>query len=199
MAMKRLRAMSFWATCAGVAVLFVSPMLKAADGLPVALLNPDRIFRTHRPFQEKLDQLKEEAKEIDQSIQTRQAELETVTNQLRRTPQGTPEFAKLQIQAIKLQTEFQQYVNSERQKLQSKEVMLLLGFHRQLDSEVTKYAKARGIKLVIRQQDSTFDENQPLAELVKTINRGILYEEGVDITDEILKLLAAKPASGAER
>jgi Skp family chaperone for outer membrane proteins len=162
---------------------------QAAEPLPIALLNPDRIFKTHKPFQEKLTQLQDEAKEVEQTVQTRQAELETVTNQLRRAQQGSPEFQRLQIQVIKLQNELQQYINSERQKLQHKEAMLLLSFHRQIDALVTKFSKERGIKLVIRQQESSLEENQQLAEIVKAINRAILYEDGLDITDEILKAL----------
>lgn len=170
--------------------------LCAAEPLPIALLNPDRIFKTHKPFQEQLAKLQEEAKEVEQTVQARQAELETATNQLRRTPQGTPEFTKLQIQVFKLQNDLQQFINSERQKLANKEAMLLLGFHRQLDAEVSKYAKARGIKLVIRQQETSLEENQQLTEIAKAINRAILYEEGLDITDEILKALGATASPG---
>ena len=47
-----------------------------------------------------------------------------------------------------------------------------------------KYAKAKGLKLVIRQQDSSLDEKQPLAEILKSLNRGIIYEDGLDITDD---------------
>jgi Skp family chaperone for outer membrane proteins len=172
------------------------PSASAAEGLPIALLNPDRIFKTHKPFQEKVAELQEEAKEVELAVQARQAELETVTNQLRRTPPGTPEFQKLQIQVFKLQNELQQYVNSERQRLESKNAILLLGFHRQLDALVTKHAKANGIKLVIRQQESSLEENQPLADIVKALNRAILYEEGLDITDQILKDLQAAAQSG---
>jgi hypothetical protein len=35
------------------------------------------------------------------------------------------------------------------------------------------------------------DENQPLAEVLKTLSRGVIYEEGLDITDEIVKGLNA--------
>jgi hypothetical protein len=43
------------------------------------------------------------------------------------------------------------------------------------------------LKLVIRQPETTLDENQPLTETLKALNRGILYEEGLDITDAILR------------
>src|SRR5687767_463701 len=107
--MNRFAELASWSAMVLAIALSVGRSTSAADGLPIALLNPDRIFKTHKPFQEKLTQLQEEAKEVEQAVQARQAELETATNQLRRTPQGTPEFSKLQIQVFKLQNDLQQY------------------------------------------------------------------------------------------
>jgi hypothetical protein len=73
---------------------------------------------------------------------------------------------------------------------------LLLGFHRQLEAEMTRYAKAHGIKLIIRHQDTSLDENQPLPEIAKSLGRGVLYEDGLDITDQILKALETQAVSG---
>ena len=170
----------------------------AAEPLPIALVNVDRICKTYKPFLDKLEPLKDLAKEVDQSVQVRQAELETVAAQLRNTQPGTPDFQRLQIQVVKLQNELQQFLNSERQKLQKKEADIFLVFHKQLDAEISRYAKAHGIKLVVRQFEASLDEKQSLPELIQTLNRTILYEEGLNITDEILKALAAKPV-GNER
>ena len=161
----------------------------AADSPSVGLLNLDRIFKDHKPFREKHAQLQETAKEVEQKVQTRQAELETVNNQLRKTAQGTPEFTRLQIQLFKLQNELQQFVNTERLNLQKQEAILLLALHRQLDALVRKYAKSKGIKLVLRHHDVSFEESQPVADIAKTVNRQVLYEDGLDITDAILKEL----------
>lgn len=165
--------------------------LPAAPGaeptLPIALVNVDRIFRTYKPFQEKLEPLKGEAREFEQQVQVRQAEVETVLGQLRRAAPGSPEQQKLQLQVVKLQTELQQFINNGRTDLQKKEAALYLSFFRRVDAEIARYAKAHGLKLVIRQPETSLDENQPLTETLKALNRGILYEEGLDITDAILR------------
>jgi hypothetical protein len=93
----------------------------------------------------------------------------------------------------------QQFITTERQNLQKKEVAVYLGLFRQLDAEIAKIAKARNLKLVLRQQDSSYDEAQPLPDILKALNRSILYQEGLDVTDEIVKALAAMPNGGAER
>ena len=167
----------------------------SAEPFPVALLNVDRILKIHKPLQEKLEPLKDEAKELDAKVQVRQSELEGVGAQLRTVQPGTPDHQRLQLQFVKLQTDLQQFVATERQNLQKKEATIYLAFFRQLDAEIAKYAKAHGLKLVIRQHESSLEEGQPLADIYKALNRGILYEDGLDITDEILKAISPTPPS----
>jgi Skp family chaperone for outer membrane proteins len=171
----------------------------AAEPLPVALVNVDRILKVHKPFLEKLDPLKAEAKELDAKLQVRQAEIENAASQLRAVQPGSSDHQRLQLQLVKLQTDLQQFVNIERQGLQKKEVAVYLEFFRQLDAETSKYAKAHGIKLVLRQYETSYDDAQPIPDVLKALNRTILYEEGLDITDEILKALNAPSPSGVQR
>jgi Skp family chaperone for outer membrane proteins len=185
-----------------IAACFISAGASAiaAEPLPIALVNVDRILKSYRPLQEKLDPIKAEAKELDGTVQIRQAEIETVGGHLRSAQPGSPEQQRLQRQFVKLQSDLQQFITTERQKLNSKEVTIYVGLFRQLDAEISKYAKAHGLKLVIRQHESSYDEGQPLPEILKALNRGILYEENLDITDDILKALEkSAPHAGNER
>jgi Skp family chaperone for outer membrane proteins len=165
---------------------------RAEDRLPVGILNMDRVLKTHQPLLDQMKPLQAEAKKLQETVQVRQAEIETVALQLKKTEQGSPEFQRLQMQGVKLQNELRQYAATEQQALQKKELGVLVAFFRTLEEEVAKYSQANGIKLVIRQQDTTIDENQQPAEILKILNRGIIYQDGLDITDEILKALAAR-------
>jgi Skp family chaperone for outer membrane proteins len=126
----------------------------------------------------------------------RQAEFETVAGQFRRAAQGSAEQQRLQGQLGKLQADLQQFVVGERTQLQKKQMTVYLEFFRQMDGEIMKYAKEHGLKLVLRQTESSLEDNQTLPEALKALNRAILYEEGLDITDEILQALDASAASG---
>src|SRR5437867_1207605 len=177
-----------------VAICIASMMLIActtfaAEPLPVGLVNVDRILKEYKPLNDKIDPLKAEAKDLDGKVQVRQAELEAVANQARQTQAGSPELQRLQIQLVKLQTDLQQFVAKGRHDLQQKEATVYLTFFRQLDAEVSKYAKANGLKLVLRQYETSFEDGQSLPDVAKALNRTILYEEGLDITDAILKAL----------
>jgi Skp family chaperone for outer membrane proteins len=164
----------------------------AADPFPVAVLNTERIFRTHKPLLAQLEPIKAANAEFEKTVQLRQIELETVAGQLRRAPPGSPEFVRLQQQAVKLQGDLQQFIATERGALQKREAGILLGFYRTMDEEVRKYAQTHGIKLVLRQQESSLDENQPLPEILKSLNRPIVFDDQLDITDAILAALAGR-------
>jgi Skp family chaperone for outer membrane proteins len=168
---------------------------RADDPLPIAILNMDRVLKTHPPLLAELKPLQDEEKAVQEKVQLRQAELETVAARMQKTQPGSPEFQRLQMQAVKLQTELREFAATQQQTLQKRVLTVLVGFHRTLDEEVAKYAKAKGLKLVLRHQDSPLDENQPQAEILKSLNRSILYQDGLDITDDILKALEARAAS----
>ncbi len=173
--------------------LLASPCL-CAEPLPIGMVNVDRILRTHKPLLDKLEPLKATSKELDATVQVRQVEIEGTAEKLRRTQPGSPDQQRLQVQIVKLQNELQQFINTERQKLNKKEVAVYVALFRQLDQEINKYAKAHQLKLVLRQYETSYDEDQPLQDILKALNRTILFEEGLDITDEILKAMAAAPS-----
>jgi Skp family chaperone for outer membrane proteins len=167
-------------------------VVRAEDRLPIAILNMDRVLKTHQPLLDQLKPLQEEEKKVQETVQLRQAEIETVAAQIQKTQPGSPEFQRLQMQAVKLQNELREYAATQQQGLQKRLLTVLVRFHRTLDEEIAKYAKANGLRLVIRQQDTPLDENQPQAEVLKSLNRSILYQDGLDITDDILKALDAR-------
>lgn len=169
---------------------------RADDSLPIAILNMDRIFKTHQPLLDQLAPAREEAKALQEKLQLRQAEIETVANQIRKAEPGSPDFQRLQGQLLKLNGELRQLAEAGQQTIQKKETTIYLAFYRTLDEEVAKYAKAKGLKLVLRQQDNSLDEKQPVQEILKSLNRGIIYQDGLDITDDILKALDARASAG---
>jgi len=165
----------------------------AADPPAVGIVNLDKLFKTHKPFQDKLTPLKDEAKELDKKLQVRQAEFDKVVADLGKAAPGSPEFSRLQQTAQKLNTDLQRFIATERGNLQTKEASLYVTFYKQVDAEIAKLAKAKGLKLVIRDQDASFDEKQQVNDLLKTLNRTVLYQDGLDITDDLLKALGSAP------
>lgn len=172
-----------------VVLSFVPAVACAQDkAFPIAVVNLDKVFNGYKKHAERLQPLRDSAKELDESVQVRQVEMETAANQLRKAMPGTPEQLRLQQQLLKLQNELRVHVETERQKLQKREVGVLITTQKDVDEQIKKLCKERGLKLVLR-QNSTPEENQPLQEVVKNLARDVIYQDGLDITDDVLKAL----------
>jgi|GEM_PF-3463804 len=159
---------------------------------PVAVIRLDKLFKENAELQGRLEPLKTEAAELERNIQVRQSEIESTQVRLTRTPQGSPDFEKLQLQLARLRTELQLTVNRERQKLLDREGQAYLAVFRDVEVVVRDYCKQRGIRLVLRHQDGVEGNNADSKAVLAALNRGIVYAEDLDITDDIAKLLAAR-------
>jgi Skp family chaperone for outer membrane proteins len=182
-----------------IALCLCSPVIRAQEkpaALPIAVINLDQVFNGYKKHAERLQPIRDDVKELDEPVQVRQVELETTANQLRKATPGSPEQLRLQSQAVKLQNDLRVYVEQERQKLQKREVTALIATQREVDEQIKKLCKDRGLKLVLRQYNPPQD-NQPLQELVKNLNRDVIYQEGLDITDDVLKALNETKRNGS--
>lgn len=191
--------MSAWLqalTCVGASFVFLAASAaaqdKEANSSPIAVLNLDLLFKEDQQVADAREKLKQETAEAEERLKLRQSELEAVLSDLRQAQGGSAEQRRLQQEANKLNAELQQFVARERANVQNKEAKILLTAYRAVDSVVKEYCKEKGIKLVIRQQLTSLDEDQPSAEIFKALNRIILYEEGLDITADIQQRLKAK-------
>ncbi len=163
---------------------------------PIAVVNLDKLFNGYKKHAERLQPIREGAKELDESVQIRQVEMATAANQLRKAMPGSPDQLRLQQQLVKLQNDLRIFLETERQKLQKREVSALIATQKDVDAQIKKTSKERGLKLVLRQYPPP-EENQPLQEVVKNLNRDVVYhEEGLDITDEVLKALNETKPNG---
>jgi len=175
------------------AIAPVSAQEKPAETpLPIGLVNIEKIAQQYKPFLKQIAELQEQTKELQSSVTLKQSELQGVGTELQKAAQGTAEFQKLQNQYVRLQRELQTFAQEGQQKIRDKDFKNSLALHRELDQVLKPYCKAKGLKLVVRIQNSSLDENQNPQQILQAINRAVLYEDGLDITDDVLKLLAEK-------
>ena len=163
---------------------------------PVAVLNLDVLFKEDAKVQKALADLKQEAAEIDEKVKLRQSEIETVQADMRKAQPGSQEQRRLQQQGFKLAGELQRFVNDERANVAGKEAKIFLAAYRRVDKVVKEYCQEKGIKLVIRDQTGSLEGNQSTQEIVKSVNRTVIFQDGLDITKDIQQRL--KSAEKAE-
>jgi Skp family chaperone for outer membrane proteins len=187
-------------TLAGCLLAMASPVFAqekpAENPLPIGLVNIEKIAQQYKPFLKQVAELQEQSKELQSSVTLKQSELQGVGNELQKAAQGSDKFEKLRNQYLRLESELKASIQAGQQKIRDQDFKNSLGLHRELDKVLKPYCKAKGLKLVVRTQNSSLDENQNPQQILQSINRAVLYEEGLDITDDVLKLLAENGEKG---
>ena len=177
-----------WAT-SGLAQIKPVPA-PAHIPLPIATVDILQIYKSYKPVVEKLQTIRASVQELERTLQIRQVEFEGVQRKLQSPTSAQEEKEKLQLQLVKLQTELKIFVDRERLGLQKREIAIQVETYKLIQAETHRIAKERGLRLVlIRPQRSLDSEN--LAEVVQTLNQAILFEEDLDITNDVLKALEA--------
>jgi Skp family chaperone for outer membrane proteins len=155
--------------------------------LPIGLVDVGYIFKNYKPVAEKLATLKPALQELEKTVQLRQVEIEQIQRKLAAPKEGD-DRAKLQQQFAKLQQELRVYIETERQSLQKRELQIQADVYKLVQAEVQKIAKERGLKLVVVRPRGNL-ESQDAAELNRTLNQLVIFEDGLDLSEEVLKAL----------
>lgn len=158
----------------------------------IATVDVSYIFKNYKPVAEKLIPLRADVQELEKTIQLRQLEIDTIQRKLQTG--GGEDRDKLQLQFAKLSTELRLFVEKERQTLTRRELAIQTMVYKEVQAEVAKIAKERGLKLVIVRPRGSL-ESQDLSEVNRTLNQLVIYEDGLDISDEVLKAMEAKEPS----
>ena len=184
------------AVLAGLCTVAAAQEKGAEQSLPIGILNVEKIAQQYKPFQMKVAALQEEGKEANTAVALKQSEAQAVANDLQKAMPGSAEALKLQMQLLRLQRELQQFVAENQQKFRDKDLKVSLSLHREIDEVLRPYCKAKGLKLVVRTQNGSLDENQNQQQIAQALGRGVLFEDGLDITEDVLKLLVEKSGKG---
>jgi len=184
------------AVLAGLCTVAAAQEKGAEQSFPIGILNVEKIAQQYKPFQMKVAALQEEGKEANVAIALKNSEAQAVANDLQKAMPGSAEALKLQMQLLRLQRELQQFVAENQQKFRDKDLKVSLSLHREIDEVLRPYCKAKGLKLVVRTQNGSLDENQNQQQIVQALGRGVLFEDGLDITEDVMKLLVEKSGKG---
>jgi Skp family chaperone for outer membrane proteins len=158
--------------------------------LPIGLIDVGYIFKRYKPAMEKLAELKPALQELEKTVQLRQVEIEQIQRRLAAPKEGD-DRAKLQQQFAKLQQELRVYIETERQSMQKRELQIQADVYKLVQVEVQRIAKERGLKLVAVRPRGNI-ESQDAGELTRTLNQLVIFEDGLDLTDEVLETLQTK-------
>lgn len=154
----------------------------------IAVVDIANLFKQHPEFKKQLEAIRRQLDEFKKQVAVRQAEIESVQRKLQQLKPGTAAHDDAQLLLARLQTELKLSGGRKQQELVKQEAALYGDTYGEITEVISRYAKANGIRLVLRANQNPIDPSNQKS-VLGAVNRQVVYHAGLDITDDILEEL----------
>lgn len=151
----------------------------------VALIDMGKIFKISRSFEKKRDSLKAEIEESTTKFKSLQEKLQQLKKEHDSADQGSEEKASLERQLKTKAAEFEKLRGEEQRRFLKAEAQIYLEVYEDICTVTSTYAREHEIDLVIRTNSEPLEKDDP-TKMLTGMNRIVIYENSLDITDEII-------------
>ena len=156
----------------------------------VAVLDVAKIFKEHEQFNAQMERLKNEVTTFDNGMKAKAEGLKTQMENAKNTyAVSSQEFKNAQAAIAKEQANLQITATQKRQEILGREAKLYLTTYQQIQSEVAKIAGQYNISLVLRYDSEKINQNDR-ASVIKGVNRAVVYQKELDLTNMLLGIVA---------
>lgn len=177
--------------CVGLFILAASST-SWAQGMNVALLDVGYIFKEHPGFKAKMEAMKNEVQQFEAGLKQEQQRIQAMGKQIATFKTGSPAYKRIEEDTTKAVADLKVKTQLKRKDIMEQEAAIYMATYKQVFRVVEGYATKYNIDLVLRydrkaDSSSTVDPRETL----KIINRPVIYNKNLDISDDILKQFGA--------
>lgn len=165
-------------------------VLSADDAKPmtadIAVVDMVKVFEANHAMTAKRDEIKREAQRANDDLKLLVEAGKKLQEELKLHKPGSTEHNRIQKELQDKAAEIQKFQKDKIQALQQEEAEVFQITYKRVMEEVQRIAEARNLRLVLRYQAEATDAKDP-KKLLESMNRIILYQNGLDITDEVIQ------------
>ncbi|MFO0819258.1 MAG: OmpH family outer membrane protein [Pirellulales bacterium] len=159
----------------------------ARTGSPtVVVIDVGEVFKQHAQFNQQLNSLKEEIKSLDAYYQAEQKKIVGQREKLATYKAGSPEYKKLEEEVARMASDLQVEMALKQKNVAEQEANVYFNTYKEIYRQVETFADTYGISLVLRHNNVQMDP-QKRDTVLQGVNRAIVFQRNLDITDEIIK------------
>jgi Skp family chaperone for outer membrane proteins len=166
----------------------------------VAVVDISYIFKKHDRFRATMDSMKKEMETTEAELKADRDKIAQMEEQRNTYNAGSAEYKQMDEQLARNMAEFNLKMTKLRKEFLEREAKVYYQTYLEVSQAVGYYAQHHDIGLVIRFNGEPVDPNKR-EDVLREINKPVVYQNQVDITPDILALLnrdsgttAAKPA-----
>ncbi len=165
----------------------------ASSGL-VTVLDVAKVFENHPVFKARMNTLKNEVQAFQKKIRAQVTDLTKKRQELTtRYKIGTPEFKKEEETLAREEADLKVKTGQTERDYMDKEARLYYDTYVEVQNTVANFARSNNISLVLR-FDSTEIDKTNRASVSSGVNRFIVYQEKLDLTQLIINEVSKKSA-----
>jgi Skp family chaperone for outer membrane proteins len=150
-----------------------------------------KVFRASVDFEDQRAELKEKIAAAEAIASSFQSKLEELQQQLELVESGSDDEKDLRRRHKAKTAEFEDYRREQSGKFLKAESTIYRGIYEMVAAEISKYSREHNIDLVMRANLGPIEETDPQKPL-ENLNRQVVYENGLDITDDIIAAINGK-------
>jgi Skp family chaperone for outer membrane proteins len=182
----------------GMLLLPASLFAQQAGGINVALVDISQVFKNHERFKMRTEEIRKEIKDYEAQMNEKRKVLTEKRNGLTNFKVGSPEYERLEAEIAREITNLEVEVNSKRRDILEREAKVYYETYLEVQNAVTAFCSRHNISLVLRFDGESIDPNDR-ASVLRGVNRAVVYQDRINITTEILKMVNVPQAASVSR
>ncbi|MGE0605881.1 MAG: OmpH family outer membrane protein [Pirellulales bacterium] len=188
--------------CTVLGYLFAVPMSRAkessrgrtavADAFRAATIDMALLYKSDPKFIRQREELTASIRTAEDAVRAKGASLDSRKRLLQKMAPGSDTFNRLkseiEIDTALLQTSVQEQKNA----LSAREADIYWQCHQEMSKVIEDYCEHHGIQMVVRTTNDPIDPANPQS-VMQGLNRQVVYDKGIDITQAIVEQLKSLP------
>jgi len=152
----------------------------------IAVVDINKIFASHKGLQAKNEELKREAEAAQEKGKAFLVAGNRLQEDLKRQKPGTAEHNRIAKELQEKADGWKKFQEETQKHLGEQNMANLLSTYQLINDEIQRIAEARQFRLVINFSSDPIDQKDT-AKGIQILNRQILYQSGLDITEEVIQ------------
>jgi len=186
------------ALVAAVSMPLMSSAVSAQEGQSeggiVAVLDVAKVFKANASFEQRMQNIKSEADSLKAQIQSEQESLRARAQQVSQYEVGTTDRNQMEAKIEQDQAALRTRARQAETDLLNREAQIYYATYIEMQKIVEQLAQKHGISLVLRFDSAEIDRFNR-GEVIKGVNRAVVYHHRLDLTKLVIKTLNPQSAN----
>jgi Skp family chaperone for outer membrane proteins len=183
-----------------VAAISSISMAQATGGMNIALLDLGYVFKNHPRFNQKMEAMKKEVQTFEQQLKQEQQQIEATGRTISQYKPGSPDYKRIEESTTKDLAELKVKMQLKRKEIMEQEAAIYMATYKEVAAVVAAFANRKNIDLVLRyDRESPSEEIADPRQTLQIINRPVIFEKQLDISQLVLQQLGGRATPTAQR